>query len=65
MAEQQTDQRARFPVIPSSHWQSLRERFRKSLPGNVDARYIATALDMNEESARSNVLPALKTLDDR
>jgi hypothetical protein len=52
----------KFPVIPASHWWALRDRFKKSIPSVVDAKFIAATLGMSEGSARSNVLPALKTL---
>lgn len=56
------EQRPRLPVIPETHWWSLRARFKTAIPKKVDPKFIAAALDMSEASAKSNVLPALKTL---
>ncbi len=49
-----------FPVLPVSHWWALRERFKKSIPNVVNGSYIASVLNMEEASARANVLPSLK-----
>ena len=57
MAEKKTA----FPMIPLGHWWSLRRRFKQSIPGVVTATYVASALNMQEQSARANVLPYLQT----
>jgi hypothetical protein len=57
VAEKQT-----YPRLPISHWWTLRKKFRQSLPGVVTDSYLATVLDMAENSARANVLPFLKDL---
>jgi len=51
-----------YPVLPVSQWWALREKFRKSLPGNVTANYVASVLNMSEPSARNNILPSLRTM---
>jgi hypothetical protein len=51
-----------FPMLPIAHWWSLRIKFKQSLPGVVTGSYIATVLNMAENSANANVLPYLKTL---
>ena len=51
-----------FPMLPVKHWWALRERFKASIPGVVSPTYIATTLNMQEQSARSNVLLPLRTL---
>jgi len=51
-----------FPMLPPAHWWSLREKFKQSIPGTVTASYLSTVLDMQENSARSNVLPFLVRL---
>lgn len=58
--DDQKGERSRFPVIPASHWWALRKKFVSRIPPTVDAKYVATALNMSEKSARSNVLPGLK-----
>jgi len=50
-----------FPVIPVKHWWTLRERFRKAIPSKVDAKYLASVLDISEGSAQNNILPTLRT----
>jgi len=49
-----------FPKIPVKHWWALRERFKKTIPSAVNESYVASVLDMTEQSARSNILPSLK-----
>jgi hypothetical protein len=51
-----------FPRLPLGAWWGLRKKFVQSLPGIVTTSYVATVLNMQEESARANVLPFLKTL---
>jgi hypothetical protein len=51
-----------FPMLPIAHWWSLRRKFKQSLPGVVTGSYLATVLNMAENSANANVLPYLKTL---
>jgi hypothetical protein len=53
------EQKRTYPVIPATHWWTLRERFKQSIPANVTPVYLATALDMKEKSAKSNILPSL------
>ena len=48
-----------FPIISSRAWWDLRRAFSRSLPGEVNARYLATVLDMSERAA-ANVLPNLR-----
>lgn len=57
------DERAnklQLPTIPTAHWWALRRKFQQSIPGLVTTNYIATVLNMQEESARANVLPGLR-----
>lgn len=51
-----------FPMLPVKHWWALRERFKGSIPGVVTPNYIASALNMKEESARANVVLPLRML---
>jgi len=50
------------PLIPVKHWWSLRNKFKQSIPGTVTDNYLATTLNIAVISARTNVLPYLKTL---
>ena len=48
-----------YPMLPTGHWWTLRDRFKQSIPGVVTSNYLATTLKMKEKSARGNVLPYL------
>lgn len=48
-----------FPNLPSSLWWQLREKFIKSIPSTITPGYVATALGIQESSAKANVMPSL------
>lgn len=48
-----------YPTIPVKQWWKLRQKALQKMPTSFNADYIATALDMQENSAKANVLPAL------
>jgi len=48
-----------FPKIPVKHWWVLRNKFKQSLPNAVTTGFLATALGMQEKSAKANILPGL------
>jgi hypothetical protein len=48
-----------YPVIPVTHWWSLRKRFQQSMPATVTPGFVAAALDMKEQSAQANIIPSL------
>ena len=56
------EQKQSFPMLPINHWWALRKKFKQSIPGVVTDSYLATVLNMQENSARANVLPYLKQL---
>jgi hypothetical protein len=58
----ENDERKTFPMLAPSHWWKLRKKFHQSIPGVVTDSYVATVLEMEEVSARSNVMPYLKSL---
>jgi hypothetical protein len=49
-----------FPAIPGTHWFTLRKKFRGTIPKEVTPSYLSTLLSMSEESAKANVLGALR-----
>jgi hypothetical protein len=51
-----------YPTIPAKQWWGLRNKFKQSIPPTVSAGYLAAALNMGEDSAKANILPALKTM---
>lgn len=52
----------RYPRLPESAWWGLRKSLRQSVPGKVDALYIASKLNMSVVSAKSNVIGGLRSL---
>ena len=57
MAEKET-----YPTIPARQWWGLRNKFKQSIPPTVTQGYIAAALGMGEDSAKANILPALRAM---
>lgn len=51
-----------FPTLTASTWWKLRKKFNSSVPKELTPSYLATALEMTEESAKTNVIPKLKLL---
>jgi hypothetical protein len=51
-----------YPTIPAKQWWGLRNKFKQSIPPNVTSGYLAAALNMGEDSAKANILPALRTM---
>ena len=49
-----------YPSVPAKAWWTLRRIFRQSPPTRVTTSYLATVLELQENSARANVLPGLK-----
>jgi hypothetical protein len=49
-----------FPMMATTHWWSLRKKFRAAIPRDVTPTYLASALGMNANSARTNILPSLR-----
>ena len=54
--------KATYPRIPKLSWEKLRERFKQTLPSTVTDSYIASVLEINQNSARRNILPALRAI---
>ena len=54
------DARKSFPMMATPHWWSLRKKFRSAIPREVTPNYLAAALGMNENSAKTNVMPTLR-----
>lgn len=56
------DKKKTYPMLPVQHWWNLRDKFKQSIPGVVTDSYLATALDMQPESARVNIKPYLRDI---
>jgi hypothetical protein len=54
------DRRKTYPMMATTHWWSLRKRFRGAIPREVTPTYLASALGMNENSAKTNIMPSLR-----
>ena len=50
----------KYPNMPLKHWWTLREQFRRSIPGSANSTYLASVLNMQENSAETNILPTLR-----
>jgi len=57
-----SDEQKSFPSIPTSHWWTIRDRFKVSIPDSLDAKYITAHIAISETSAGVSILPALRTL---
>lgn len=51
-----------FPMLSIKVWHKLRQQFKKKIPSTLTNGYLASILDINEGSARTNVLAPLKIL---
>jgi hypothetical protein len=51
-----------FPKIAESNWWKLRDLFKQKVPALVTSTYLSSALSMNEDSARSNLITPFKKL---
>ena len=51
-----------YPCLPTKAWWTLRKKFHQTIPPRVTPVYLATVLDMQEKSAKANVLPGLKAV---
>lgn len=49
-----------YPSLTATAWWKLRKKFNSSIPKEVSTSYLASALDMSESSAKSNVISKLK-----
>jgi hypothetical protein len=49
-----------FPKMPEGNWWKVRDTFKRKVPVAVTPSYLATALSMEEDSARSNIFAPLK-----
>ena len=56
-----TDESKSYPKIPAKQWWALRSIFRRSIPAKVTPTYLAPKLGVNETSASTNIMPALRT----
>ncbi|WP_426583185.1 DUF5343 domain-containing protein [Mucilaginibacter sp. R-33] len=51
-----------YPVLTATTWWKLRKKFNASIPKEVSASYLAAALDMTENSAKTNVIAKLRLI---
>ena len=55
-------QKMTFPTMPVGHWGALREKFKQTIPGIVTDNYLSSVLQMTVSSARTNILPSLRSV---
>ena len=51
-----------FPMLPVSQWWKIRNLFKKSIPGVVSDSYLVSTLNIQQVSAQTNIIPALRLL---
>lgn len=56
------EQKKGYPVIPVRSWWMLRDKFKRTIPGQVTTTYLASVLGMTKTSATNNVMPSLRTM---
>jgi len=54
-------ERTTYPAIPITQWWAIRERLKQSVPATITPSFLATILNMREDSARANILRSLVT----
>ena len=54
--------KATYPKIPKLSWEKLREQFKKTLPSTATDSYIASVLEIKQNSARRTILPTLRSI---
>lgn len=57
----EAERKRSYPRMPVKQWWGLRNRFVRSIPKLVDKAYIVSALEIKELSAKTNILPPLRT----
>ncbi len=56
------EKKTSYPLLAAKSWWTLRRKFHDTVPGTVSASYLSSALNMNEDSAKTNVLVYLKSI---
>jgi len=51
-----------YPKIAQANWFGLRDKLKQRVPAELGASYVASAMGMAEDSARSNVVSPLKLM---
>lgn len=60
MADETT--RRSYPRLPAKNWWALRDRFRQSVPRQVDSDYLQSVLGLSSTASASNLIGPLRTL---
>lgn len=55
-----TEEKKSYPTMAVKNWFALRKRFKTSIPKEVTANYLASAVGMSILSAQKNILPYLR-----
>ena len=51
-----------YPRLPAKNWWALRERFKQTMPGRVDADYLQSVLGLTSAASAGNLVGPLRTL---
>jgi len=55
-----TEEKKSYPMMAVKNWFALRKKFKISIPKEVTANYLSSALGMSTLSAQKNILPYLR-----
>ena len=55
-------QSVEFPVLTTSNWWTIRNRFKKNIPETITKKWIADTLDITTSAAEKSILPELKRI---
>ena len=51
-----------FPRLPAKNWWTLRDRFKQTMPGKVDADYLQSVLGLTSAASAGNLIGPLRLL---
>ena len=51
-----------YPRLPAKNWWTLRERFKQTMPGRVDADYLQSVLALTSAASAGNLIGPLRAL---
>lgn len=51
-----------YPRLPAKNWWTLRDRFKQTMPGRVDADYLQSVMGLSSTASAGNLMGPLRTL---
>lgn len=55
-------EKSAYPMLAVNAWHNLRVQFKKKIPASITKSYLASILNIGEDSARTNILAPLKII---